>query len=224
MQGTSVHPKLMMLMLGAILGLLSLTPISQSAGAQETTTLTIHERICYANQRFDDPFANCHDNVFGQATEWDVLGDDSYQTAMTDASTGNVTFSLSGTTAIIIDPWGADPYFYDYQYFCAYTESGEPIAGHGVGQGASGGISIEYAAGSDITCDWYLYAHPSEESPTPTPAATSTATGPVTTLPSTGSGASITSSGANSVLNAGVLALFVAVVICIVLKRKVVRM
>ena len=75
----------------------------------------------------------------------------------------------------------------------AFTDSGEPIEITPAGTGQSGGSSIEFPAGSYITCDFY-YSLAGSETPTPAPTvkpaatATAPATTTVTKLPSTGTG------------------------------------
>jgi hypothetical protein len=168
------------------------------AAGSDVTTITIHERACYGEAALADPYPNCHDNLTGAASEYQVLSDDPAQSALTDPSTGNVSFEVTGTYAIIVDPWNSGSLAFDIDgqgRYCAFTESGEPIEITPAGAGQSGGSSIEFPAGSDITCDFY-YGIADSGTATPTPAptmqptatATATATMTVTKLPSTGTG------------------------------------
>ncbi|MDQ2682096.1 MAG: carboxypeptidase-like regulatory domain-containing protein, partial [Chloroflexota bacterium] len=118
-----------------------------SAGAQGTSTLTVHARYCDPGVIPDDPFLECHDNPL---TEWGVNVDGPEPVGETDAE-GN--FSLDGLDAGDYELYVQAPLkATTFRVYCSevdgdgtfleLTESGN-------------GMAIPVAAGVEVICDWY---------------------------------------------------------------------
>jgi hypothetical protein len=183
------------LMIGLVLG--GLQPVA----AQDAGTLTIHQRLCGANYDGGDPYDECHDSVVGTSYEFSVTsGDDlneNWTTQATDPTTGNVSFVVTGDTALISDGYQADFDFTSRESYCSVTSTGEALNTRPVGMGTGAALEVDFPSGSDVTCDWYVF---SDDAGTDVNAATDAGTQPApssgdtgeassaTTLPSTGVG------------------------------------
>lgn len=164
----------------------------------ETSTITIHQRICDSTYGGGDLFEECHQNILGEAYELTVGN----QVKATDPATGNVTVTVTGDSAIMADSSGSNvDFILSRRVYCSYTETGEPLEISHAGQGVGYGTVVYFQPGSDITCDWYQFTTstlPGNPTPETTPGATITpapTTTPVVvnTLPGTGSGKSSSS-------------------------------
>ena len=179
------------------------------------STLSIHQRLCGAsNYTGGDPYTECHDwllnydeaayNIYTLDSESDA---DFYVTESPDPATGNLSVTIPDTRIYISNGQSAWPMISSNLVYCTDINTGSSLTTGRAGQGVGNAVWVEYPAGADIVCDWYILAPDqtgtyigsgSPETPTPAPTetasatATATATTPVTSLPNTGSGAATT--------------------------------
>jgi len=167
--------------------------IAQSASAQETSTsLTVHHRLCGDNYNGGDLFTECHDVLVGQSFDFTIDGPVT-ETAATDASTGNVTFSdiPAGTYNLF---GGIPGEFSNQTIYCSDSNTGDALTATPNGMG----VDVDVPEGAAAVCDVYEFPEDlSGNTPTPeatapaTVTATATATQPVSTLPGTGAGTGV---------------------------------
>ena len=159
---------------------------SAAAQQQPTATLTAHFRVCAEIPADGDYYTTCHDNGSGAGSYIEILDPDFSGTGnsgTTDAS-GNITFNLYAGSYRV---WGPPGDFLDATAtFCSQNDSPSVAIPYPVNLGTGGAV----------TCDFYVV--PSCNAPdgdctpetTPPPDDDDDNSGQVTTLPSTGSGAS----------------------------------
>ena len=158
---------------------------SAAAQQQPTATLTVHFRICAEIPAGGDYYTTCHDNGSGAGVYLEVYNadDDSLVTTGTTGGDGNITFNLFAGAYSVGGPPGD---FLDASaIFCS--------------QNSNPSVAIPYpvnlGTGGAVTCDFYVVPSCNDPDGDCTPETTPPPddddnSGQVTTLPSTGSGAS----------------------------------
>lgn len=169
-----------MVVFGLVIATLASTT---GAGAQATSTITIHHRLCPGGYAGADYFGDCHDRLADQSFEFTVESAGGPDTQSTDAATGNVTFSVASGSVEIYG--GVPGEFADTFVYCSRDDVAVDLTS------MAKGVSFDAPEG-DYVCDWYntpvdLSGGGSEDDD-------DTGTDDVTDLPNTGVGPAASSS------------------------------
>jgi hypothetical protein len=116
------------------------------ASAQETSTITIHHRLCPTDKAVTDYFADCHDHLVGQSFEFTVEGEGGTETFTTDAATSNGSVSVAPGTIEIFG--GVPGEFADTFVYCSQDQVALDLTT------TDKGVSFDAPAG-EVVCDWY---------------------------------------------------------------------
>lgn len=165
-----------------------------AAQQQPTATLTVHFRICDAIPADGDYYNTCHDNGSGAGVYLEIsdADDRSLVASGTTDAAGNVTFALYAGAYTVGGPPGD---FLDASaIFCSQNSAPSEAIPYPVNLGTGGAV----------TCDFYVVpscnAPDGDCTPDTTPPPDDdddvSGSGQVTTLPSTGSGASMDAASA----------------------------
>jgi hypothetical protein len=176
-------------LLAVILALAAIGGANDAAAQaqQPTATLTVHFRICDEIPAGGDYYSTCHDNGSGAGVYLEVSNADIGGVAAsgTTGADGNITFALFAGSYSVGGPPGD---FLDASaIFCSQNSSPSVAIAYPVNLGTGGAV----------TCDFYVVPTCNDpdgdctpdSTPPPTTDDDDSGTGQVTTLPSTGSGA-----------------------------------
>ncbi len=181
MNRLSVHVRL----LGAIaLTFMLLGTTFGSAAAADTSTLTIHKRVCPAGQVITDIFEDCHDILPEQTVEFTL--DDGVPRAVDDE--GNTSFTeLAAGTYTVAEVEGPPLDFVHLRVWCSVQgTTTNPAEEMTVDLNT---FDVTLKAGEEVVCDVYNIAEDlSGRTPTVQPTAQPTGAATSITLPGTGSG------------------------------------
>ena len=181
--------KQMIVRLAAVAAMLAAfaTFVAPSAGAQATTSLTVHHRLCGDNYNGGSEWDECHDVLVGTAFDFTIDGPVT-QTAATNVATGNVTFAAipAGTYHLF---GGIPGEFSNQTVYCSDENTGNAVT---VGAGEIG-VTVEVPEGASVVCDVYEFPEDLRGDPTPTPVPPVKTPTPdsgqgVSRLPNTGAG------------------------------------